>query len=81
MFQAIFTGGTVIKVSIDPDLGGATLVDGGNSLAILAAGYIGSTIFGGVFVLAGFDILMAKIVSFVLGLGLVAPLALVRNKL
>lgn len=79
--QAVMTGGSVVKVTIDPDLGGATYVEGGNALAILSAGYIGSTLFGGVFVLAGFDILMAKIVSFVLGLGLVAPLALVRNKL
>ncbi|OSX64282.1 hypothetical protein POSPLADRAFT_1054898 [Postia placenta MAD-698-R-SB12] len=78
---AVMTGGSVVKVTIDPDLGGATYVEGGNALAILSAGYIGSTLFGGVFVLAGFDILMAKIVSFVLGLGLVAPLALVRNKL
>lgn len=78
---AVLTGGTVVKVSIDPDVGGATIVKGGHPLGILSAGYIGSTIFGGIFVLAGFDTLMAKIVSFVLGLGLVAPLSLVRNKL
>ncbi|KZT65627.1 hypothetical protein DAEQUDRAFT_768688 [Daedalea quercina L-15889] len=78
---AVFTGGVVTKVTIDPDIGGATRVEGGRPLAILTAGYIGSTIFGGVFVLAGFDILMSKILSFVLGLGLIAPLALVRNKL
>lgn len=68
-------------MTIDPDVGGATYVEGGHSLAILSAGYIGSTIIGGIFVLSGFDTLMAKIVSFVLGLGLVAPLTLVRNKL
>ena len=68
-------------MTIDPDIGGATHVEGGRPLAILTAGYVGSTIFGGVFVLAGFDILMSKILSFVLGLGLIAPLALVRNKL
>ncbi|EPT01312.1 hypothetical protein FOMPIDRAFT_1049021 [Fomitopsis schrenkii] len=78
---AVFTGGNVTKVTIDPDIGGATHVEGGRPLAILTAGYVGSTIFGGVFVLAGFDILMSKILSFVLGLGLIAPLALVRNKL
>ncbi|KAH9924753.1 uncharacterized protein B0H18DRAFT_1085424 [Fomitopsis serialis] len=54
------------KVTIDPDIGGATRVEGGRPLAILAAGYVGSTILGGVFVLAGFDILMSKILSFVL---------------
>lgn len=75
------TGGSVEKVTIDPDLGGSTRVNGGHAPSILAAGYIGSTIIGGVFVLAGFDTLVAKIVSFVLGLGLVTPLVLVRTKL
>ncbi|PCH44228.1 hypothetical protein WOLCODRAFT_26566 [Wolfiporia cocos MD-104 SS10] len=81
IIAAILTGGSVTKVTVDPDLGGATLVQGGNALFILASGYIGSTIFGGIFVLAGFDILMAKIMSFVLGLGLIMPLAVVRNKI
>ncbi|KZT10074.1 uncharacterized protein LAESUDRAFT_694683 [Laetiporus sulphureus 93-53] len=78
---AVFTGGTVNRVSIDPDNGGITQVHGGNHPVILISGYIGSTIMGGVFMLAGFDILVAKILSFVLGLGLIAPLVLVRNKL
>lgn len=42
---------------------------------------MGSSVFGGVFILAGFDSLVAKILSFVLGLGLVTPLVLVRDKL
>ncbi|KAH9945708.1 peptidase M50B-like-domain-containing protein [Amylocystis lapponica] len=78
---AVMTGGSVEKVTIDPDQGGSTRVEGGHAPSILAAGYIGSTVFGGVFVLAGFDTLVAKIVSFVLGLGLITPLVLVRTKL
>lgn len=70
-----------MKVSIDPDAGGATIVSGGHPPTILAAGYVGSTIFGGLFIMAGFDTLVAKIMSFVIGIGLVAPLALVRDKL
>ncbi len=70
-----------MKVCIDPDMGGATIVAGGHPPSILAAGYIGSTIFGGLFIMAGFDTLVSKIMSFVLGIGLVAPLAVVRNKL
>ncbi len=31
--------------------------------------------------MAGFDTLVSKIMSFVIGIGLVAPLAVVRNKL
>jgi len=38
-------------------------------------------LFGGVFVLAGWDTLVAKVMSFVLGIGLIMPLSLVRDKL
>ncbi|EJF64240.1 peptidase M50B-like-domain-containing protein [Dichomitus squalens] len=78
---AVLTGGSVMKVCIDPDAGGATIVSGGHPPTILAAGYVGSTILGGLFIMAGFDTLVSKIMSFVIGIGLVAPLALVRNKL
>ncbi|KAI0792107.1 peptidase M50B-like-domain-containing protein [Abortiporus biennis] len=79
--MAILTGGTVTKVSIDPDLGGATYVEGGIPIVILSAGYIGSTLFGGVLVMSGFDTLVSKIMSFIIGLGLICPLVLVRDKL
>ncbi|GJJ11299.1 hypothetical protein Clacol_005531 [Clathrus columnatus] len=78
---AILTGGTVTRITIDPNLGGCTLVEGGHPPTILSAGYIGSTIIGGVFVLAGWDTLVAKICSFIIGVGLLCPLALVRDKL
>ena len=71
----------LLKVCIDPDMGGATIVAGGHPPSILAAGYVGSTIFGGLFIMAGFDTLVSKIMSFVIGIGLLAPLAVVRNKL
>lgn len=79
--QAILTGGTVTKVAIDPDLGGATHVEGGIPVIILSAGYLGSTLFGGVLVLAGFDTLVSKIMSFIIALGLLLPLVVVRDKL
>ena len=47
----------------------------------MSSGYVGSTLLGGAFVLAGWDTLVAKILSFVLGVGLVMPLVLVRDKL
>lgn len=75
------TGGTIASVTIDPYLGGATLVEGGKPAIILTAGYVGSTLIGGVFMLGGFDSLVAKILSWVLGLGLVTPLVMVRDKL
>jgi len=56
-------------------------VEGGNPAFILSSGYFGSTLFGGLFVLAGYSTLVAKVMSFVLGIGLIMPLALVRDKL
>ncbi len=66
---------------IDPDLGGATNVEGGVPLIILSAGYIGSSLFGGVLIMAGFDTLVSKIMSFIIGIGLLCPLVQVRDKL
>jgi hypothetical protein len=68
-------------VTIDPNLGGCTLIEGGYPPAILAAGYIGSTVFGGVLMLGGWDTLVAKVESFVVGIGLIVPLVLVRDKM
>ena len=68
-------------MTIDPQLGGATIVENGIPGLILPAGYLGSTLMGACFVLAGFDTLVAKIMSFVLAVGLIAPLSLVRDKL
>jgi len=79
--QAVLSGGRILKITIDPRVGGATIVEGGRPAFILSAGYIGSASLGGVFVLAGWDTLVAKVMSFVLGIGLIMPLALVRDKL
>ena len=81
LFQAILSGGRILKITIDPHVGGATIVEGGHPGFVLSSGYIGSTLLGGAFVLAGWDTLVAKILSFVLGVGLVLPLVLVRDKL
>ena len=79
--QAVMTGGTVIKVTIDPNVGGATIVQGGSPTFTLSAGYLGSTIMGALLILAGWNTLVAKVMSFVVGIGLVSPLVLVRDKL
>lgn len=75
------TGGTITRMSIDPVMGGCTTVHGGHPASILCAGYVGSTLMGGLFILGGFDTLAAKLLSFVAGVGLIAPLSLVRDKL
>lgn len=79
--QAIFTGGVILSVTIDPNLGGCTRVEGGTPTIVLAAGYIFSTLIGAAFVLGGWDTLVAKVLSFFFGLGLLLPLILVREKL
>jgi len=68
-------------MSIDPVMGGCTTVQGGHPASILCAGYVGSTLMGGLFILGGFGTLAAKLLSFVAGVGLIAPLSLVRDKL
>jgi len=78
---ALLTGGTVLSITIDPNFGGCTPVEGGHAPTILSAGYIGSTFFGGVLIFVSFDILASKIASFVIGIGLLCPLVLVRDKL
>jgi hypothetical protein len=75
------TGGTITRISIDPVVGGCTTVQDGHPASILCAGYVGSTLMGGLFILGGFDTLAAKILSFVAAVGLIAPLSLVRDKL
>jgi len=69
-----------LQVCIDPDKGGCTQVEGGHPASIVSAGYIGSTFLGATFVLAGFDTLLAKRISWVIGFGLITPLAIVRDK-
>lgn len=81
IIAAILTGGRILKITIDPHIGGATIVEGGSPWFTLTSGYIGSTLLGGAFLLAGWDTLIAKILSFVLGVGMIMPLALVRDKL
>ncbi|KNZ74557.1 hypothetical protein J132_06511, partial [Termitomyces sp. J132] len=78
---AVISGGRILRITIDPHIGGATIVEGGRPTFILASGYLGSTLLGGLFVLAGYSTLVAKVMSFVLGIGLLMPLALVRDKL
>lgn len=42
----IFTGGSVIKMDVTPQLSGGVTSEGGNQFLIASAGYLGSLIFG-----------------------------------
>ncbi|KZV99963.1 hypothetical protein EXIGLDRAFT_604847, partial [Exidia glandulosa HHB12029] len=79
VIAAIMSGGTVLSITIDPNLGRILFAPAHVEPDILLPGYIGSTILGGLFVLASWNILASKVVSFIIGFGLIAPVVLVRD--
>ena len=44
---AVATGGTIERIVLDPDQGGACYCPGGNAFLTLSAGYLGSLAWGG----------------------------------
>ncbi len=50
---AVATGGTIERIVLDPNQGGACYCPGGNAFATLTAGYLGSLAWGGLLVTAG----------------------------
>ena len=50
---AVGTGGTIERIVLDPNQGGACYCPGGNALLTLSAGYLGSLAWGGLLVSAG----------------------------
>lgn len=52
---AIFSGGRLISINIDLQLGGATSIEGGNAFIIASAGYIGSLLWGALLFISGYD--------------------------
>jgi len=78
---AIISGGSILSISIDPNLGGACEIEGGSPFAVLFAGYTGSILWGCTLVLGAWNLLVAKILSFCIAFGLLLPLSLVRDKL
>ena len=49
---AIFTGGSVVQLQINPDLSGETFTRGGWELPIFSAGYVGAAVVGALLLLA-----------------------------
>lgn len=64
---AVLTGGRVKSISLDPNEGGVTHMQGGISAITLPAGYLGSSIIGALLIFCGFNIVASKIASIVLG--------------
>lgn len=64
---ACCTGGRVESISLDPREGGVTHMRGGLSAITLPAGYLGSSLIGGLLIFCGFNIVASKVASIVLG--------------
>jgi hypothetical protein len=52
---AVATGGSVERIILDPNQGGAAYTVGGNAFLTLSAGYLGSLLWGALFILLGFS--------------------------
>jgi len=52
---AVATGGTVERILLDVHQGGATYTRGGNGFITLSAGYLGSLLWGVLFIILGFS--------------------------
>ncbi|OAA33622.1 hypothetical protein AAL_01087 [Moelleriella libera RCEF 2490] len=63
---AVFTGGKVESISLDPNEGGVTRMRGGISAITLPAGYLGSSLIGALLTFCGFNIVASKVASIVL---------------
>lgn len=68
------TGAKIKSIEVDADTGGVTHMQGGNPYVTLPAGYLGTALFGGLMVFAGFDILASKIVGAIIGVCFLATL-------
>ncbi len=76
---ALATGGTVVRIGIDPREGGYTLTRGGNALVTLSAGYLGSLGWGAA-ILAAARTRRAGLATVALGAAVLAVTVLyVRN--
>jgi len=64
---AVLSGHTVKSIEITRELGGRTIITGGNSFAVAFAGYIGSTILGALFFFSAYNIRLLRIFSLSLG--------------
>jgi hypothetical protein len=50
---AVLTGGRIVSIGLSPDEGGVCLTQGGVPFVVLNAGYLGSLLFGALFLLLG----------------------------
>lgn len=69
---AIATGGSIVKIEINQHEGGLALTRGGSRFWTLSAGYLGSLLWGGIILLLAARTRFGKVVSVLIGIGMVA---------
>lgn len=75
----VLTCGKVEGIKVDANEGGATITRGGIPWLILPAGYLGSSFWGMVLVLASTDLLSARIAAACLVVALIVVLCIAKN--
>ena len=69
---AVATGGSIVEIEINQHQGGHALTRGGSRFWTLSAGYLGSLLWGGVILLLAARTRFGKVVSVLIGAGMVA---------
>ncbi|OUM58977.1 hypothetical protein PIROE2DRAFT_47487, partial [Piromyces sp. E2] len=64
--MAICTKASVKRIVVNSNQGGQTVYAGGNPYLIIPAGYIGSTVFGGLLIFCGFNQNISKVASLII---------------
>lgn len=77
--MALLTGAKVQRIELDLELGGVTHWTGGWKLWVLPAGYLGSSLLGGLMVMSGFDVTASKVASITFGVIMILVLFWARN--
>jgi hypothetical protein len=77
---AVLTGGSIVRIDIDPRIGGTCLTRGGWSFVVVSSGYIGSLLLGGAILLAAQRARSAALLAGAIGVAvLLVTLLFVRN--
>ena len=78
--MAVLTGGSIVRIDIDPRIGGTCLTQGGWPFFVVSSGYIGSLLLGGTILLLAVRQRAAHILAWSIGIGvLLVTVAFVRN--
>ena len=77
---AILTGGSIVKIEVDPRIGGVCYTRGGSMIIVASAGYLGSILWGGLILIIASRTKYDKILGMVIGgLLILLPILYIRS--